>query len=176
MKNNKGITLIALVITIIVLLILAGVSIAMLTGENGILTQAGRAKYTQIEGQVREEINLAVQAAKMFAEQKSVTSTSGGWLASGNIGTTSTANNSGTVPETVIGQLRADLTTEKGYTTISAGTNAVTITYETDSYKSATNYNTAKIVAVIGVSGNTFTVNSITAYRSADNASGESIL
>ena len=33
-KLNKGITLIALVITIIVLLILAGVSIAMLTGEN----------------------------------------------------------------------------------------------------------------------------------------------
>ena len=175
MKNNKGITLIALVITIIVLLILAGVSIAMLTGDNGILTQAGRAKYTQIEGQVREEINLAVQAAKMFAEQKSVT-TSSGWLASGNIGTTSIANNSGTVPETVIGQLRADLTTEKGYKTISAGTNAVTITYETDSYKSATNYNTAKIVAVIGVNGNTFTVDSIKAYRSAENASGESIL
>ena len=40
LKNNKGITLIALVITIIVLLILAGVSIAMLTGENGILNQA----------------------------------------------------------------------------------------------------------------------------------------
>lgn len=176
MKNNKGITLIALVITIIVLLILAGVSIAMLTGDNGILTQAGRAKYTQIEGQVREEINLAVQAAKMFAEQKSVTSTSGGWLASGNIGQTSTANNPATVPETVIGQLRADLTTEKGYKTISAGTNAVTITYETDSYKSATNYNTAKIVAVIGVNGNTFTVDSIKAYRSADNVSGESIL
>ena len=44
MKNNKGITLIALVITIIVLLILAGVSIAMLTGNNGILTQANEAK------------------------------------------------------------------------------------------------------------------------------------
>ena len=40
MKNNKGITLIALVITIIVLLILAGISIAMLTGENGILTNS----------------------------------------------------------------------------------------------------------------------------------------
>ena len=39
-KNVHGITLIALVITIIVLLILAGVSIAMLTGQNGILTQA----------------------------------------------------------------------------------------------------------------------------------------
>ena len=34
LKENRGITLIALVITIIVLLILAGVSIAMLTGEN----------------------------------------------------------------------------------------------------------------------------------------------
>ena len=39
-KSTKGITLIALVITIIVLLILAGVSIAMLTGDNGILSQA----------------------------------------------------------------------------------------------------------------------------------------
>lgn len=43
-KNQKGITLIALVITIIVLLILAGVSIATLTGENGVLTQAQNAK------------------------------------------------------------------------------------------------------------------------------------
>ena len=43
-KQTKGITLIALVITIIVLLILAGVSIAMLTGQNGILTQAQNAK------------------------------------------------------------------------------------------------------------------------------------
>ena len=42
--NEKGITLIALVITIIVLLILAGVSISMLTGDNGIITQAQRAK------------------------------------------------------------------------------------------------------------------------------------
>ena len=42
-ESNKGITLIALVITIIVLLILAGVSIAMLTGQNGILTQANEA-------------------------------------------------------------------------------------------------------------------------------------
>ena len=43
-KNTKGITLITLVVTIIVLLILSGVSIAMLTGNNGILTQAQRAK------------------------------------------------------------------------------------------------------------------------------------
>lgn len=43
-KKEKGITLIALVVTIIVLLILAAVSIATLTGENGILTQANKAK------------------------------------------------------------------------------------------------------------------------------------
>ena len=54
-RNSKGITLIALVITIIVLLILAGVSIAMLTGENGILTQAQRAKKETEEAQLEEE-------------------------------------------------------------------------------------------------------------------------
>ena len=43
-KNNKGITLIALVITIIVLLILAGVTIAALSGDNGILKRATEAK------------------------------------------------------------------------------------------------------------------------------------
>ena len=45
-KQSKGITLIALIITIIVLLILAGVTISMLTGENGILNQATHAKDT----------------------------------------------------------------------------------------------------------------------------------
>ena len=58
LKYNKGITLIALVITIIVLLILAGVSIAMLTGENGILTQAQNAKNRTEEAQVEEENRL----------------------------------------------------------------------------------------------------------------------
>ena len=43
-KRNKGITLIALVVTIIVLLILAGISISMLTGQNGILNRASEAK------------------------------------------------------------------------------------------------------------------------------------
>lgn len=43
-QSIKGITLIALVITIIVLLILAGASISMLTGENGILTRGTKSK------------------------------------------------------------------------------------------------------------------------------------
>ena len=55
LRKEKGITLIALVITIIVLLILAGVSIAMLTGQNGILTQAQNAKNKTEEAQAEEQ-------------------------------------------------------------------------------------------------------------------------
>ena len=43
-KESKGITLIALVVTIIVLIILAGISISALTGSNGIIDQANNAK------------------------------------------------------------------------------------------------------------------------------------
>ncbi len=53
-KNAKGITLIALVITIIVLLILAGISIAMLTGQNGILIQAQNSKTATKKAEVQE--------------------------------------------------------------------------------------------------------------------------
>ena len=62
LKNNKGITLIALVVTIIVLLILAGVSIAMLTGDNGILTQGKNAKEETIKGEIADKINLTLNA------------------------------------------------------------------------------------------------------------------
>ena len=58
-RKNRGITLIALVITIIVLLILAGVSIAMLTGNNGILTQAKLAKENTALAKEDEENKLA---------------------------------------------------------------------------------------------------------------------
>ena len=61
MKMQRGITLIALVITIIVLLILAGVSIAMLTGDNGILTRSREAKTTTIEKSNEEIVKMAVQ-------------------------------------------------------------------------------------------------------------------
>ena len=60
LKNNKGITLIALVITIIVLLILAGDSIAMLTGDNGILTQAGNAKTDTAKAEAEEAVKLTL--------------------------------------------------------------------------------------------------------------------
>ena len=56
--NNKGITLIALVITIIVLLILAGVAIATLTGDNGVLTKAVTAKDRTTEAEAKEAVQL----------------------------------------------------------------------------------------------------------------------
>ena len=57
-KEEKGITLIALVITVIVLLILAGVSIAMLTGNNGILTQAQKSKQATEKAAQKEKEDL----------------------------------------------------------------------------------------------------------------------
>ena len=62
-KKNNGITLIALVITIIVLLILAGVTIATLTGENGILTRASDASEETKKASVEEQVKLAVAAS-----------------------------------------------------------------------------------------------------------------
>lgn len=63
MKNNKGITLIALVVTIIVLLILAGVSIAMLTGQNGILNRASDAGESTAVANAKEKVTLAINEA-----------------------------------------------------------------------------------------------------------------
>lgn len=150
MKNQKGITLIALVITIIVLLILAGVSIAMLTGDNGILTRAGDAKMAQIEGEVQEKINLAIQATKMYAEQKAV-ETDTGFLAEEQ-------------EATIVTEMEKDLTTPKGYT-VTAGEGAVNINYTTPDYEAATNHDGANITVTITLDGNTFNVGAFTYNR-----------
>ena len=62
-KRNKGITLIALVVTLVVLLILAGISIMMLTGQNGILTRANQAKENMGTAQTEELVKLSVTDA-----------------------------------------------------------------------------------------------------------------
>ena len=64
MKNNKGITLIALVVTIIVLLILAAVSIAMLTGDNGIITNAKKTSTENAYYSAEEQVKLAYMAVR----------------------------------------------------------------------------------------------------------------
>ena len=62
-KKDKGITLIALVVTIIVLLILAGISINALTGQNGLLNRATEAKEKSENSQKEEQIKLAVMSS-----------------------------------------------------------------------------------------------------------------
>ena len=59
MNKNRGITLVALVVTIIVLLILAGISISMLTGQNGIIKRAAEAKNQTEISQKKEKTDLA---------------------------------------------------------------------------------------------------------------------
>lgn len=148
MRNQKGITLIALVITIIVLLILAGVSIAMLTGDNGILTQANRATVTNIEGRVDEEMKVALQAARLYIENQRSDDYSWDARVGDNL-------------KTVIDEMKKDLpddATEGGYTfnpDAPSGTTEVTsltITYDGEDYKKATNKDTASIVYKLTVS------------------------
>lgn len=58
MKRNNGITLIALVVTIIVLIILAGVSVNLVLGQNGIITKAKEAKKNHEREAVKEKVSL----------------------------------------------------------------------------------------------------------------------
>ena len=76
-NKQRGITLIALVVSIIVLIILAGVSIAMLVGENGIITQAQRAAQETEQAQVEEKKQLAMLEAAMNAESQPYTDKNG---------------------------------------------------------------------------------------------------
>ncbi len=68
-KRNKGITLIAIVITIIVLLILAGISISMLTGQNSILKRATEAKEKTETANIEEQRKLAQAEALTNIEE-----------------------------------------------------------------------------------------------------------
>ena len=70
--KNKGITLIALVVTIIVLLILAGISISMLTGQNGILTRAAESKVKteEAEKQENERMQDYEDTISLYAPEK----------------------------------------------------------------------------------------------------------
>ena len=63
LNENRGITLIALVITIVVLLILASVSIVILIGKNGIMSQTNKAKIEYESATELEKIQLAVTQA-----------------------------------------------------------------------------------------------------------------
>ena len=98
LRRNKGITLIALVVTIIVILILAGISIAMLTGQNGILNRAAEAK--EKTGVAQEDENQKLKGyedtIKQYAPGSNGGSTGGG--------STDGTPGEGKLPETAVGQ------------------------------------------------------------------------
>ncbi len=67
-EQERGITLIALIVTIVVLLILAGVTIVTLTGDNGLLQKAGEASEKNDIGTEKEQIALAYATMKLEDE------------------------------------------------------------------------------------------------------------
>ena len=70
MKKENGITLLALVITIIILLILAGISVAMITGSNGMIDKTIEAKLETTEAEDIEQIRTSFSAAKIALLKK----------------------------------------------------------------------------------------------------------
>ena len=99
LERNKGITLIALVVTIIVLLILAGISIAMLTGQNGILNRAAEAK--EKTGVAQEDESQKLQGYEDTINQYAPSSnggSTGGGSEGGNPAGGSLPTETGTTP------------------------------------------------------------------------------
>lgn len=124
MRNQKGITLVALVITIIVLLILAAVSISMVLGPNGILNQANQAKESTNKGDIEEQLTLAITT------QISQFTADGGDLTGVNI-----ANNVKDAINTTDSEFRKALPgsyTVEGEATVEATTNNVKFKVKVD--------------------------------------------
>ena len=120
LKNNKGITLIALVVTIIVLLILAGVTIAMLTGTNGILTQASKAGSTTEISEAKEIARMDVSALiSQYYEARYVN----------NANSTDLGGADDTQPGAYV---KANLTSKAGYYTVEADKTIELIATEED--------------------------------------------
>ena len=69
-KDAGGITLIALVVTIIVLIILAGITISMTVGDNGIFTKAKEAKKMQVIAEAKEKIGVEILDAQVEAIER----------------------------------------------------------------------------------------------------------
>lgn len=137
MKEQKGITLIALVITIIVLLILAGVSIAMLTGSNGVLTKATTAKDKTAVAEIREQVTLAMNEILMNANDPTDT-------------TTPTSSNKTLTVDNIANVINANV----GEGTATPGTEKLTYEYGKDSYTVNFTMDTTTTTIVKGIAEN----------------------
>lgn len=69
MRNSKGITLVALVVTIIVLIILAGVSINLVLGDNGIIIKVHEARQAQEIAEIKENLQMEILTKELQIEE-----------------------------------------------------------------------------------------------------------
>ena len=120
LKGNNGVTLVALVITIIVLLILAGVSISLVVGDNGVLNQAVNAADNTNRAAVQTELEMAVTA--VVAD----------WTAEKYAGDTNPGKLNAYMTET---RIKANMSDDfKEDCTFAIGDSATTITYKGVTY------------------------------------------
>ena len=145
-KSTKGITLIALVVTIIILLILAGISIAMLTGNNGVLTQAKSAKEKTEEKGEQERVNLAASSA-MTLGMGTITTENLNKAIQDEFGAGKSVT--GTGPWTYQGEYKSYKIEKSGATTevAKAGTKVTTVNYGENSTAQATADGDGKVFA-----------------------------
>ena len=148
-RNKSGITLIALVITIIVLLIIAGKSIATLTADNGILRQTNAAKVSKIEGDAREQVKLACAAMRLAVAE-----------AHSKDNSYKANEHAKAIQDKLVEILQADkkdLTGNfsNGSDEATNGDTEITIEYVGNDYKNATNDTNAKITYTIGLNQKT---------------------
>ena len=133
-QNQKGITLIALVVTIVVLLILAGTSIAMLSGDNGIITNAQKSTAANTEGQVSENIKNAYNAVKTEIIAKASTDSSYDATTSATEQALALTVAQEVLGDTTLSAIPSSAT--KGYTIVyTAADHTVKITYSDSSFK-----------------------------------------
>ena len=133
LKQQKGITLIALVITIIVLLILAGVTIAMLSGNDSTPKKANEAAAKDAVAAAKDKVNLmAIDALTDFYDEKYVQETKTGGTADDEA--------QKYVNEHLKSDGGFDYTADKSFSNVSvtAGSNQITITSSKDSSVSCT--------------------------------------
>ena len=96
-QKSKGITLIALVVTIVVLLILAGVSINLILGENGLISKAKDSRDQYAQGATNDEISMN----NLYDEMAGILGESNGG-SGGNIGSGESGENGGEIVDTSV--------------------------------------------------------------------------
>ena len=137
-SSQNGITLIALIVTIIVLIIIAGISIATLTADNGVLRQTNLAKVQQMEANAREQVSLACAAMRVAIAEAHAQDNS--YTAKGNASLIQTKLKELIVADTVgldkDSWDTSDLNTDAG---------TFNITYDGDDYKQVCNDTNASI-------------------------------